>query len=172
MAVTLTRAEAKMLFSRTIGKNTDDEIDAYLSRATGQVAAWVTEAASGSGFATFSQFYEDELARIQIQMYALSDRMSAQAEVEENFSAASPQGSQQATERKFYVKNLDRNWDALKKTRDEILRKLGISIVTKDLPALAKSTVRAKEYTVGSYSTANPGTDWTDRKDESKWNDR
>jgi len=172
MAVTLTRAAAKLLFPRTIGKNTDDEVDSYVSRASDQVAAWVTEAATGSGFATFSQFYEDELARLQIQMYALSDRMSAQAEVEENYSEVSPQGSSQATERKFYVKNLDRNWEKLKAARDEILRKLGVSIVTEALPALAKSTIRAKEYTVGAYSTANPGTDWTDRSDDPRWNDR
>jgi hypothetical protein len=173
MTVSITRITLRQRHARLLGKLTDDEVDALLSAASATVALWVAEAAASSGaIVSMTQTHEDELAAMQVGLLALRDRMTSMADQEEDYTEVSPVGSQQATSRKFFSRGLEKAYKVLKKERDELLRKLGVAVVTEALPAVVKTVRRAEEYTVGSYSTADPGFDWTQRDNDPGWNDR
>ena len=158
MTVSITRADVKLLTTRAASPLSDAEIDSILADASSQVAEWVTEStASGLAGVTFSQHYQNKLAKLEIQLAILQDRMTAAADKSEEYSEVSPSGSQQATSRRFVIPtNLDKIYAALKKERDTLLNKLGVSTGEVTLSARSGSAIRGEEETDLDMT-------WTDR---------
>lgn len=162
MAVTLTRAQLRNFYPRLLDRMSDTEVDAYLSQATDQVAAWVTEASGG--IVTFTQFYQNKCGSLEVAILASRDRMAGQADAEEEDATATPAGGSTALRRKFYTKGLEKMYQTLLDERSGLLAKLGVTDEAglTALPVVAGSCIRADDTT---GADADPGIDWQGRND-------
>lgn len=169
MAVTLTRARLRNLYPRLLDRLSDAEVDEYLTQATDQVAAWVTEASGG--IVTFSQFYQNKCGALEVGILASRDRMAGQADAEEEDATALPAGGTNALRRKLYTKGLERMYQTLLNERRGLLAKLGVTDEAglTALPAMTSSCIRADDTT---GADADPGIDWQGRNDDPAWLDR
>lgn len=170
MAVTLTAQSLKLRASRLLESQSVAEVAELLSRVTDQVAAWVTEAAANtSAIVTMSQFYENELATVQAQILALTDRVAAQRDIEVEDTTTFPVGESRQARKQHKTASLERALETLIKERNALLNKLGISTTASALPSLGQTCIRADDYT---GEDADPGIDWEARNDDPSWLDR
>ena len=170
MAVTLTTSALRLRLTRLLHNESVPEVAALLSWVTDQVAQWKIDAPSG-GVLSWTQFYENQLATLQAQILALADRVAAQGDIEIEDTTTHPMGESSQSRKKHSARGLERALERLIKERDKLLGQLGIPTAEGPYPALLLSTIRAEETTVGSYSTASPGTDWTKRDADSPYFD-
>lgn len=161
MAVSLTRIQIRQELARLTEPLRDAEIDRLLTVATAQVTQWEAESPTG-GLVTWTDFYRDRLALLDVQIRALSDRMASMVEREEDLMEQRPNGAGQTRHRRFVSRGLKDAYAALVAERKGILAKLGVQDADSYIkpPAAATVAVRGEE-------DDDLDLDWEDRVDTS-----
>jgi len=168
--VTLTAVKLRLRLTRLLQKESVPEVGELLEWVSDQVSQWQVDSPAG-GVVAWSQYYANHLATLQATIVVITDRMGAMADIEIEDVTTHPTGDSFQSRKKNVTRGLEKALAEAKKERDRILGQLGVPTADGPYPALMQTTRRAEEYTVGSYSTADPGTDWTKRNADSPYFD-